>query len=129
LWVNPGSETDAGATARDTAQPLNINDFAFRQSTGIGNLFVDNLIVGTTFADVVSAQPAFRLTLISVADGTLTLQWETSSGRQYRVEAASNLAGCPAWTALTNVTANGTNVTLNRNFQGSMQFFRVYRVP
>jgi endonuclease/exonuclease/phosphatase family metal-dependent hydrolase len=60
LWINPAAETDPGATASDTASALTITSFGFREdgSSGtIGNFFVDDLRVGTTFPDVVTNAP------------------------------------------------------------------------
>jgi endonuclease/exonuclease/phosphatase family metal-dependent hydrolase len=60
LWLNPTAETNAGVTATDTASALTITSFGFREdgSSGtIGNFFVDDLRVGTTFPDVVTNAP------------------------------------------------------------------------
>lgn len=55
LWVNPTAETDTGVTGSDSTTPASISTFAFRQNSGIGIMLVDDLIVGTTFADVVGS--------------------------------------------------------------------------
>lgn len=62
LWIDPVSEASAGVTASDafSYQNGNINAFALRQGTtgtapnngGPGDLYVDNLLVGLSFADV-----------------------------------------------------------------------------
>ncbi len=60
LWINPPAETNAGVTATDAASALTITSFGFREdgSSGtIGNFFVDDLRVGTTFPDVVTNAP------------------------------------------------------------------------
>ncbi|MCU0789082.1 MAG: immunoglobulin domain-containing protein, partial [Verrucomicrobia bacterium] len=54
LWVNPSSEADPSVTAADSATPAVIVAFALRQSPGIGDLEIDNLILGTSFSDVVA---------------------------------------------------------------------------
>jgi len=69
LWVNPVAETDAGVTATDAATAQSITAYGFREdgSSGtIGNLFVDDLRVGTAFTDVVTnalflERPAFTV--------------------------------------------------------------------
>ena len=58
LWLNPTSETNSNtamsATGTDTPTTANaMSMFAMRQSTGEGVTALDNLVVGTTFADVV----------------------------------------------------------------------------
>jgi len=69
LWVNPATETNAGVTATDETSALTITSYGFREdgSAGtIGNLFVDDLRVGTTFFDVVTnAPPLERPTIVS----------------------------------------------------------------
>ncbi len=62
------------ASASDTVTALVLSSFAFRQSTasgnGMGTLTADNLIVGTTRADVVP-EPATMLVLGAAAAGFL----------------------------------------------------------
>jgi endonuclease/exonuclease/phosphatase family metal-dependent hydrolase len=69
LWLNPTAETNAGVTATDAASALTITSFGFREdgSSGtIGNFFVDDLRVGTTFPDVVTnAPPLERPAIVS----------------------------------------------------------------
>jgi endonuclease/exonuclease/phosphatase family metal-dependent hydrolase len=69
LWLNPTAETNAGVTATDVATALTITSFGFREdgaSGTIGNFFVDDLRVGTTFPDVVTnAPPLERPAIVS----------------------------------------------------------------
>jgi endonuclease/exonuclease/phosphatase family metal-dependent hydrolase len=66
LWLNPTAETNAGVTATDAASALTITSYGFREDSAIGNLFVDDLRVGTTFPDVVTnAPPLERPTIVS----------------------------------------------------------------
>ena len=63
LWLNPTAETNAGVTATDAASALTITSYGFREdgSSGtIGNFFVDDLRVGTTFSDVVTNAPSLE---------------------------------------------------------------------
>jgi endonuclease/exonuclease/phosphatase family metal-dependent hydrolase len=68
LWVNPTAETNAGVTATDVTSGQTITGYGFREdgSSGtIGNFFVDDLRVGTTFCDVVTnAPPLERPTIV-----------------------------------------------------------------
>ncbi|HEY6168757.1 MAG TPA: endonuclease/exonuclease/phosphatase family protein [Verrucomicrobiae bacterium] len=52
IWLNPTTETDASVTATDAPSPVPISNYSFRQAAGIGTLAVDDLRVGTSFADV-----------------------------------------------------------------------------
>ena len=122
LWLNPVSETDANAVSADAATPLNLAAFAFRQSSsggdGIGALTVDDLIVGTSFSDVLNAggrdgppvitsQPLSQTVVQGqvvtfsvgvVGAGPLTYQWHFNGG---------DLAGATnASLSLSNVTTN-----------------------
>jgi len=63
LWLNPSSEADPSVTAADTPPVTPVGTFALRQSLsggdGMGSLFFDTLLVGTSFSDVyVPAIPA-----------------------------------------------------------------------
>jgi endonuclease/exonuclease/phosphatase family metal-dependent hydrolase len=63
LWLNPTAETNAGVTATDTASTITVTSYGFREdgSSGtIGNFFVDDLRVGTTFPDVVTNAPVLE---------------------------------------------------------------------
>ena len=57
LWLNPSAETDSSVSATDSATAIAMTAFAFRQTTGEGNLFVDDLVVGSTFSDLIAAVP------------------------------------------------------------------------
>ena len=66
LWLNPTAETNASVTATDVATALTITSYGFREDSAIGNLFVDDLRVGTTFPDVVTnAPPLERPAIVS----------------------------------------------------------------
>lgn len=69
----------------------------------------------------------FRLLSISTSNQLVTLKWESSTGRQYRVEASSNLS---TWQTLAaNLPAAGTNTSLSTNAVEPLRFYRVYRAP
>ena len=59
LWLNPATELDSSVTATDAAPLITVTTFALRQSLstgdGMGTLFLDNLLVGTNFTDVVAS--------------------------------------------------------------------------
>jgi endonuclease/exonuclease/phosphatase family metal-dependent hydrolase len=54
LWINPVSESDASVSTSENASTFTVVSYAFRESGGEGALSIDNLRVGTSFADVVS---------------------------------------------------------------------------
>ena len=66
LWVNPSFESDPSVTdpipltAENPAFPptngvLNVSHYSFRQATGEGTMWIDNLNIGTAFSDVAGA--------------------------------------------------------------------------
>ena len=54
LWINPESEGDAGVTTSESASTFTVVSYALRENSDEGALNIDNLRVGTSFADVVS---------------------------------------------------------------------------
>jgi endonuclease/exonuclease/phosphatase family metal-dependent hydrolase len=52
LWINSESESDAGISTDESASSCTVASYAFRESAGEGALNIDNLRVGTSFADV-----------------------------------------------------------------------------
>jgi hypothetical protein len=90
LWVNPAVEADFNVQtgAGDTTLITNaIGAFAFRQATGEGVMTVDNLIVGNTFADVVTN--AVTIPVIGLQPAGASLY----SGNDYTMEVAASGAG------------------------------------
>lgn len=55
LWVNPATENSPSVTATDATAVSSISTLAFRQDSGIGVLTLDDLRIGTAFADVYAA--------------------------------------------------------------------------
>lgn len=54
LWLNPSSENDPALTTTEAAAAFTVVAVGLRQAAGIGTLTLDDLVVGTTFADVLS---------------------------------------------------------------------------
>ncbi len=60
LWLNPTVEADESVLAGDPGtagrpNPIDVVAYAFRQASGEGAMLIDDLRVGTTFADVAGA--------------------------------------------------------------------------
>jgi hypothetical protein len=56
IWVGPANETSTSALATDAPNiSTGMGAFGMRQSTGEGTLALDDLVVGTKFADVIPA--------------------------------------------------------------------------
>jgi endonuclease/exonuclease/phosphatase family metal-dependent hydrolase len=58
LWLNPGAESDASISTGDEAASFTVVAYAFRQSSGAGNLSIDDLRVGSAFTDIITNAPA-----------------------------------------------------------------------
>jgi hypothetical protein len=69
----------------------------------------------------------FHLLAIGVTNQIVSLEWESASNRQYRVEGSSNLT---TWTPLAaDLVATGANFTFSTNVPADLKFFRIYRAP
>ena len=55
LWINPTAESDSSISITENASAFTVVSYALRESTGEGALNIDNLRVGTSFADVFSS--------------------------------------------------------------------------
>jgi len=92
LWVNPSAETDPSATDTNAGTTITVGAFALRQAAGIGAWFIDDILVGTNFNDVlalqlpvvlqhpqsVTANPGVLVNFTVTANGTFPLayQWQ-----------------------------------------------------
>jgi hypothetical protein len=73
---------------------------------------------------------AYNVRQVTKTDQTISLNWDSAAGRQYNVEASTNLANSAAWVPLvTNIVATGTNSVWSTNITSDNQFFRIYRTP
>ena len=127
LWVNPRSESDASVTANDTAAPIGINAWAFRQSAANGHMgapHIDDLTVGFSFADVL---PGYRLSLARNASG-LEISWPaTATDEGYVLESSASL-NPPVWGTVTDVPfRNGATDTVTVNSPVGMRFYRLVK--
>ncbi len=79
IWLNPSAETDVGATANDPNDLTNYNNitwYGFRQASGEGWMYVDDLKVGTQFSRCRRGQPVSQCLLHRAS--------VHSQGRQHR---------------------------------------------
>jgi len=85
LWVDPASETDASVAAGDIASGTNsIGAFALRESSGMGSLILDDLVIGTSFADVLpdpNPGPGTLSVLTYNVSGNGATDWSTNAAQ------------------------------------------------
>lgn len=75
LWVNPTSAVSSPVLATDTPGTITVSQYALREDSSMGVIYLDNLKVGTSMADV-AAIPSLTQTLTSVpSGGNLSLTW------------------------------------------------------
>lgn len=100
LWIDPANELSAGITASDPANTgTAMSCISFRQASGEGVILADDLVVGTTFADVfpssagsnppfitvqpqgsdISAGTSYTFTTVAGGDEPLSFQWRKDS--------------------------------------------------
>jgi len=117
LWINPSTETDASVTAGDAVTNLvDITSYAFRQDGSEGNLLVDDLVVGTSFAAVVGGNPPASIPLsINVQGDNVVLRW---SNQMFSLACATNSSG--PYTIISGAISPCTN-----RLTEEAQFFRL----
>lgn len=130
LWVNPANES-GGVTAADNPGPTVINTFALRQSSGIGTLRLDNLVVGTAFADVASSVAVPVLSGLSLVGGEVRIDFMGGPGDaagDFSLHAADTVDGVFGPAAGANVTALGAgSFRATAPATGDMRFFLIRR--
>jgi hypothetical protein len=125
LWVDPTAEKNPPARANDRAEPFAVSNFAFRQSSGIGLLTLDDLQVGTSFTDVVP--PAQQLSIRRVDSGQIELSWPLSARTAgYFLQGTDNLAAS-IWEEFGDVEPTGDVIVIRLPANQSSWFFRLAR--
>ena len=148
FWINPSAETDPGVSSTEAASTATVAMFALRQpSSGSAALTLDDLLVGTSFSDVVSAtntppviitQPQDQsatagdnVSFTVVASGTVPLsyQWKSNSVSVANAtndtftifNVTTNLNGSTYSVTVTNVagSTNSQTATLTVNLPSS----------
>jgi len=135
LWLDPATESDPSVVATDSGSAVSITAFAFRQSlssgNGMGTLAVDDLLVGTSFADMVpitSGPPVITTPLEdkTATEGqpvtfTVSAGGEPPLGYQWQHEGTNLVDETRPSLALTAVTTNhaGAYTVMVSNALGS----------
>lgn len=116
LWVNPASEASQHVDSTDVSSSITAYGIAFRQSTGIGSMSIDDLVIGSTFAQVFTASTPASIPLsIQQAGSDAVLTW---SDPQFKLQAAPLVSG--TYTNIPGATSPYTNAAT-----GSEKYFRL----
>jgi endonuclease/exonuclease/phosphatase family metal-dependent hydrolase len=110
IWLNPSAESDLGVTGSDTASPVSISGFSFRQAGSEGSMTIDDLKVGTSFADVTSSNN-FAAPAISEQPQSQTV-FEGATVN-FNVAASGNPSPTYQWKFNTTNIPNATSSTLS----------------
>lgn len=115
VWVNPSSASAPAVVATDLASAMTVYQYALRQDTGMGTIFLDSLKIGTAISDV-AAIPSLTQTLTSqVINGELVLSW---SAPLFALQSASVVTG--PYTTIPGATSPYTN-----SLSDSEKYFRL----
>ncbi|MFM8418912.1 MAG: hypothetical protein ACKOEQ_02160 [Verrucomicrobiota bacterium] len=127
LWVNPGTEADVEGRAlandgRGIGQGL--SQVAFRQATGLGEVEVDRLRVGTRFEDVVDGGVP-RVGVVREGYGVRAWMPATAWEAGWRMEVAGGLRG--PWSQGPEMTVEGDRASVWIPNGPSMVWLRLAR--
>ncbi len=116
LWVNPRYESDENAMATDSASPLDVMMYSFRQDSSIGLTYVDDLVIGTSFEDVVPyvAPPTPIPLNIQFLNGETVVTWTNPA---FKLQSAASIT--ETFNDIQNATSPYTNSA------GAPVFFRL----
>jgi hypothetical protein len=124
LWVNPRSEGDTNVVATDTAAIVDINSWAFRQSGGIGALYVDDLKVGFSFADVL---PGYRLR-IERTGSSMAISWPAAATDEGYVLESTGTLTTASWATVIDVPVrNGLRDSVTNSAPTGSLFYRLVK--
>jgi len=123
---------DANAPATAIGFPLDQSKFITLSVAG-GRYFIDELRIGTTFADVTPPPfSGFNITDFQVSDTNMVFTWKSKFGKVYNIRSVGNLVPDPStWTGfVTNIPATPPTNTLTVALPTAPpQFFVVEELP
>jgi hypothetical protein len=130
LWVNPVAESVGAVIATDALQTSPIGAYGLRQSGGIGELQISNLVVSTSFPTLPGLSP-IQITRINVSGGTVTVDFDAGAGDAaagFDLVAAAAVNGTynpVAGAVITNPSSGKFQATAATS--GNTQFYRIKR--
>jgi endonuclease/exonuclease/phosphatase family metal-dependent hydrolase len=111
LWINPATETDAGISTSEGVSTFAVAGYAFRENTGEGVLSLDDLKIGTTFAEVTGGPSAPKPPVIVSGPQHQTVT--NGADVVFRVTATGTPPLAYQWkfTSISDVGVHGTNLS------------------
>ncbi len=125
LWLNPIEENAGFVDATDPLSPSPVESFALRQDGdphGMGVLSVDNLLVATSFSDVVGDLPP--VIRFSRSGNNLRLSWPSGNGFELR---RSTTLPAVNW-MMVPMTIEGPDEVTNIEISAGRSFFRLEKM-
>jgi hypothetical protein len=115
LWVNPASASSTPVLATDTTGGITVSQYALREDSSMGVLYMDNLKIGTSMADVATI-PSLNQTVTNTVYGSnLVLSW---GDPLFALQSATNVAG--PYSTIPGATSPYTN-----SISGPEKYFRL----
>ena len=116
IWVNPQSEQSTSAGALDNPATGTVGAVALRQDSGIGDLTLGALKIGTSFSDVLTVvQPSPAPLNIARVGSDIVLSWTNAA---FSLAGATDVTG--PYTKIVGATSPYTNSPT-----GTSRFFRL----
>jgi endonuclease/exonuclease/phosphatase family metal-dependent hydrolase len=112
LWVDPSSESSPSVTATDSGSAASLTSFALRQDSGIGALRLDDIRIGTSFADVYAAPVLVPSSITGQPVSTTAIE---GGGAAFVVTAAGSAPLVYQWKFNGTNLPGATNATLTLN--------------
>ncbi|MFM1770730.1 MAG: hypothetical protein RJA22_3259 [Verrucomicrobiota bacterium] len=80
LWVDPADDASTSVDAYDVLSPVPVTHVGLRQTTATGEILLDDLKVGLSFADVLPPAAAPRITRIALVGGDVQVDFNGTAG-------------------------------------------------
>jgi endonuclease/exonuclease/phosphatase family metal-dependent hydrolase len=130
FWLNPSTESDSSVLAADTASSISISNFSLRQTSGIGTMLLDNLVVASTFAEATGSQSNVPPSIVTQPQDQIATAGDTVS---FSVEAGGTAPFTYQWLSNNIPVPHATNDTftlfsVSTNLNGSFYSVTVTNV-
>lgn len=125
LWVNPSSEASPSVSGTDSPFVGWIWTYAFRQSSGMGSMAIDNLKVGTAFSEVFDASAVPATLNVAKSGSSIQISWTTATAG-YVLQSTGSIG--TSWSnASETPVQNGNTYTVTINGPSGNQFYRLIK--
>jgi hypothetical protein len=111
FWINPTSTNSPSVDATDLLQTATLGWIGLREDTGIGTNYIDNIVISTSFADVVPAITRPTLSINRDSLGNVVLTWPNPL---FALQSASVVTG--PYADVQNASSPYTNAPSGQKF-------------